>query len=98
MRRDRSKLPDWPAGMRAETAAAYLDVSIGTLAILVKTGRLPAPRVLTGSTKVYRRQDLDRLLDLEKAAGNHAGEPVDELVSEWDRACSSDGARGPAIP
>jgi hypothetical protein len=96
--RDRAKLPGWPAAMRAELAAAYLDVSVGTLRTLVEAGRLPPPTALTVGCKIWRRRDLDRLLDLEGATSNDTVTSIEDAIDEWDRACNADGAGGSALP
>ena len=94
--RDRSTLPDWPVGMRRETAAAYLDVSPATFNAIVASGRLPPPTALTRGCKVWRRRDLDALLDPNHGQPNDpAARPVEDLAGEWDLAC--DGARAAAL-
>ena len=94
--RNRGLLPDWPASMRRDLAAAYLDITPSTLDRIVAEGRLPAGLYLTPGSKVWLKQDLDALL--AKLAGrpnDPATRPVEALVSEWDQAC--DGAREAAL-
>lgn len=66
-------LPYWPAAMREERAAAYLDVSPGWFRQNV------APVVgairVTDRVVLYRRQDLDRWLDARAGAVPASEEP-----------------------
>jgi hypothetical protein len=55
-------LPNWPAAMRKERAAAYLDLSIAAFEREVLTGRLPPPTVLDGKER-WLRASLDRALE-----------------------------------
>lgn len=59
--------PNWPAAMRMELAAAYLDVGktyfLATIAPALRPIR-PTPKVV-----LYRRADLDAWLDRQAGAG-----------------------------
>ena len=44
-------LPDWPAAMRKERAASYLDLTVAAFEREVLTGRLPQPTVLDGKER-----------------------------------------------
>lgn len=71
----RAALPDWPAAMREDRAAAYLDVS----ATYFRQRIAPelAPLRPSKGVILYRRLDLDRWLDRSAAgaAGSAAGNP-----------------------
>lgn len=58
-------LPDWPGLMGAGLAAAYLDLSPGTLDGLGIPSRRLGRRVL------YRRRDLDEFIDKLATEGHH---------------------------
>ena len=55
-------LPDWPAGLREDMAAAYVGISPSTLRDLVKRGEVPSPVRPTSRTPIWRRADLDAWL------------------------------------
>ena len=94
--RDRSALPDWPVCMRRDLAAAYLDITPGSFDKIVAEKRLPPATALTPGCKVWRRRDLDALLDQQAGRPNDPPPPaVEALAAEWDLAC--DGAREAAL-
>lgn len=86
---DGARLPDWPAVMRARTAASYLDVSQSAFLQHIAPG-LPKVRVTAGIV-AYRRSDLDRWIATKGESPLPA--PADDLVAtieaergEWDAA------------
>lgn len=74
---DPTPLPDWPAAMREDRAAAYLDVS----AMFFRARIAPGIRSVRPSGRVvlYLRRDLDRWLD--RMAGTA---PASEDDRSWD--------------
>ena len=95
--RNRGTLPDWPASMRRDLAAAYLDVTPGTFDKIVAEGRLPKGLALTAGSRIWLRTDLDALLaKLRGGPNDPAQRPVQDAVAEWDALC--DGARATALP
>jgi len=52
-----------PELLTRDQAAAYLGVSVGTLAVWATTGRYSLPVVKVGRLVRYRRTDLDAWLD-----------------------------------
>jgi hypothetical protein len=54
-------LPDWPARMGEEMAAAYLGISASTLRAGSANGRYPRP-VRDGKRVLYARCQLDRFV------------------------------------
>lgn len=75
------RLPDWPAAMGAELAAAYVDVSETTLHALRASGRFPDPIALSDRRKGWRRTDLDRWVEQGGVSG--AGGVTVE-ANPWD--------------
>ena len=71
----------WPAQMRAETAAAYLDEA-STSSFLRSVGTLyPEPKMLPTKGKRWLRADLDEALDrLHGQAGDERPTPLSDLV------------------
>ncbi len=63
----------WPRLMRAERAAAYLDVSKSTF--LARIAPELRPVRLTAGIVGYLRDDLDRWLDAQAARGAASAEP-----------------------
>jgi hypothetical protein len=62
MTNDRAlKLPDWPARMGEDLAAAYLGVSASTLRQGSAAGRYPRP-IRDGKRVLYSRVQLDRFV------------------------------------
>ena len=57
----RISLPDWPASMRRETAARYLDLSVAAFEREVFAGRLPRPIMLDGKER-WVKAALDRAI------------------------------------
>ncbi len=57
----KAALPDWPARMGEELAAAYLGVSASTLRAGSAAGRYPRP-VRDGKRILYARAQLDRFV------------------------------------
>lgn len=55
------RLPDWPAAMGEDMAAAYLGISASKLRELVSDGRIG--RLKLDGRFLYRRKDLDTFLD-----------------------------------
>ncbi len=74
-----SDLPDWPRGLRAQLAAAYLGMSRSMFDAEVKAGNLPKPIRTVGSIDVWDRRDLDAWLDARHPAGQTSS------INEWDR-------------
>jgi hypothetical protein len=78
----------WPAQMRADMAAAYLDYSdTSELAAAVVRGDAPAPSSLRGKGRdrepVWNRNDLDRHvapISPDRQDGDHAKETLRSLV------------------
>jgi len=72
-------LPDWPAAMREERAAAYLDVS----ETYFRTRIAPELPPVRPSARVilYRRRDLDAWLDRQAGIkpASHSGSSWDDL-------------------
>ncbi len=58
-----NRLPDWPRGLGADLAAAYLGVSVTTLRAGAKQGSMPAPTRITRGRDVWLRDVLDAWLD-----------------------------------
>jgi hypothetical protein len=56
-----SKMPDWPARMSEELAAAYLGVSASTLRAGSAAGRYPKP-IRDGKRVLYAKVQLDRFV------------------------------------
>jgi len=58
-------LPDWPRGLSAEQAAAYVGVSVPTFLEEVKAGKWPAPqpRGHKGTRKTWDRNAIDEAYD-----------------------------------
>ena len=52
----------WPALLKRQTLARYLDISTTTLDKEVAAGRLPEP-VMFGGNKHWRKSDVDRMID-----------------------------------
>ncbi len=63
----------WPRLMRAETAAAYLDVSKSTFLARIAP-ELQEVRLSRGIVG-YRREDVDRWLDAQAGHGAGSAEP-----------------------
>jgi predicted DNA-binding transcriptional regulator AlpA len=61
-------LPNWPALMRREKAAAYLDMSMSLFDRGVSDGSIPKPAIRYASLKRWRREDLDAWIDDQSAA------------------------------
>jgi hypothetical protein len=94
--RDRSNLPDWPASMRRDLAAAYLDISLGTFDKIVAEGRLPRGLALTQGSRIWLRRDLDALLaKLRGLPNDPVPRPIEDAIAEWDALC--DGTRESAV-
>ena len=55
-------LPDWPALLGADQAAAYCGVSRGTFQKLVDNGKFPKPVKLPIRRKLWHRASLDSAL------------------------------------
>jgi hypothetical protein len=75
----------WPAQMRADMAAAYLDYrDTAELAAAVGRGEAPPPSCLRGNGRrrepVWARVDLDRRVAF-RAAPSESGEPVKENLA-----------------
>lgn len=67
-------LPDWPALMGEQTAAAYLDMSQGHF-----RKHCPIKPIRLGTRKLFRRADLDHwLMTLDRKAAAGKVEP-----QEW---------------
>jgi len=62
---DLSRLPDWPARMKAPAAAAYMDVSEASFHARVREGRYPQP-VKDGRNTFWHRASLDEWLARER--------------------------------
>ena len=62
---DRSTLPDWPARMGAELAAAYVGVSMSKFLADVKAETKPKP-VKDGGRVLWHRAQLDNFLARER--------------------------------
>lgn len=56
---DIADLPDWPALLGAEQAAAYCGISRNTFELLVDKGRFPGPVKLPIRRKLWQRTALD---------------------------------------
>jgi len=68
----------WPALMRAETAARYVDEK-NVAAFLRKTGRVyPAGRKVSGRGRVWARADLDLAIE-EMRGGRRVPSLADDL-------------------
>ncbi len=52
-----------PRGLPEEAAAAYIGISVGTLQMLVRTGKLPRPRQVSPARVVHEISDLDAYMD-----------------------------------
>lgn len=78
--------PDWPAAMRAPTAALYLDVSETHFRTVIAPTVQPV--LLGGRTVAWRRADLDAWLAIR--AGAAASSPP----NPWD--APPDGNSAPA--
>ncbi len=77
---DRSRLPDWPAVLQEEWAAAYLSLSTTSFRnVVVPT--VP-PITLTAKRRGWRRTDLDAWI--AKQAGDAA--PSSFNSNSWDDA------------
>lgn len=82
-------LPDWPAAMRAELAAAYCGLSESAFR---QHKTRPAPVRPTPKTVVWRRADLDRWLE-SLAKDPDAGEAFDwDSAKQEAAACRGGGA------
>ena len=69
-----------PRAMRAERAAAYLDVSRSKFMELVKSGPLPRPKVIDG-VRIWDRLALDAAFDdLPEHGTNPVAEPEDIVL------------------
>lgn len=79
---DGGRLPDWPAVMRARTAAAYLDVSQSAFLQHIAPS-IPKVRVTAGIV-AYRRSDLDRWVASKGESPLPA--PAEDLQSSIDAA------------
>jgi predicted DNA-binding transcriptional regulator AlpA len=55
-------LPAWPAALRAELAAAYLDISTATLARMHAGALLPSPLKFSPGCVAWVREELDAWL------------------------------------
>ena len=62
---DLSRLPDWPARMKAPAAADYMGVSESAFHARVREGRYPQP-VRDGGNTLWRRASLDDWLARER--------------------------------
>jgi len=78
--------PDWPAAMRAPTAARYLDVSETHFRTAIAPEVAPVP--LGGRTVAWLRADLDAWL------ATRPGRAALSLANPWD--APADGTRAPA--
>lgn len=65
-----SKLPNWPAAMRRELAAAYVGLSPSSFDRAVKEGVLPKPVIVYGSTKVWLQNELLQCLEQKQQPEN----------------------------
>lgn len=64
----RAALPDWPARLSEELAAAYLGVSASTLRAGVASGRYPRP-LRDGKRILWARRQLDAYVDAQFGLG-----------------------------
>jgi hypothetical protein len=62
-------LPDWPAAMRKDRAAAYLDLTVAAFEREVLAGTLPQPSVLDGKER-WLRTALDKALIGSRSASD----------------------------
>ena len=85
-RRDLSHLPDWPAAMGVDAAAAYVGLAPATFLAAVERDGI-TPIWLSPGRKVWRRTALDRWLDSKAGAA-----PSMTPESAWDHALGGDGA------
>lgn len=77
-------LPHWPAAMRKERAAAYLDLSIAAFEREVFAGRLPQPTMLDGKER-WLKVSLDKAIE---------GQGANDAEAEfWARYGNGPGAR-----
>ena len=90
----RQNLPDWPAAMREDLAAAFLDISPGTFRAKVMP-KLHPVRLSPGCI-LYRRSELQALLDREAGAADasldRGGTLSDPAAAEWDQTIGGQGA------
>ncbi|HEY8612367.1 MAG TPA: hypothetical protein VIL69_13875 [Roseomonas sp.] len=63
------RLPEWPRGMPAEIAAAYVGLPLEAWNGIVAAGDAPAPVALTPEHRVWLRETLDAWLDQKTARG-----------------------------
>lgn len=86
-------LPDWPARMPSDLAAAYL--AIGESTFFKRVAPL-LPKVRIGATVGYRRTDLDRWLAMQgdtplPAPAQGPADQVTAAQGEWDAALGAAG-------
>lgn len=72
-------LPDWPALLSVEQAAAYCGVSADTFLVLVAKGELPKPYPLSIRRKLWYRAAIDETL------GSKGANDAEARKREWHR-------------
>lgn len=78
-------LPSWPAAMRADRAAAYLDVSPTHFRTVIAPEIAPVP--LGGRVVAWLKSDLDAWLARRAGRGAQSGgNPWDEPPADGNRA------------
>ena len=75
-------LPNWPAAMPADLAAAYVGLSVATMYANIDKGRFPDPIPLSDRRKGWRRTDLDRWVEQGGVSGE-GGATVE--ANPWDK-------------
>lgn len=73
-------LPDWPAMLTAETAAAYVSLPLAAFERAVAQGELPAPQRL-GGRLLWSRRRIDARLDPVEGAASSDHDPVDAAIA-----------------
>lgn len=73
-------LPDWPAMMRKDYAAAYIDMPVAKFERAVLAGKLPAPVDVLGEDR-WSRAKLDQYLE-RLARGGDTRRGKSKLYSE----------------
>ena len=82
------RLPDWPARMRSEIAAAYLDISASKFLTDVAAKKWPQPEY-DGARHVWHRVSLDRALAERRGEHDNTGNTIMEgLVNDLGSASS----------
>lgn len=76
-------MPDWPARMDDDMAAAYLGVGVTTFRDKVKARQYPQP-VQEGGRKLWSRTQLDRFIAAQFGIPVDASPPAGATTGSWD--------------